>query len=176
MRRYSDYLDGPADDPSDFFWHLTVEDETGPYADPEQLGSVFVWTEKDATHWTAWWVRGREHRRLDGTRAEVVAWARRQEAGRRWIHEPDGPWYVPLAPVDGEPNGQLYQVDPDDLGTVYVAQIDEDYWQGSWQRGDEHRDVDGTRAEVLAWARGQTASQYLISNEGEGYVPLPLQD
>jgi hypothetical protein len=67
-------------------------------------------------------------------------------------------------------------LDPAYLGTVYVARIDGDDWDGSWQRGDEHREFSGPREEVVAWARAQTASQYLILDENQGYLSLPPHD
>ena len=68
--------------------------------------------------------------------------------------------------------------DPDDLGTVFVnvVQEDEDYWTAVWQLGQEHRDVNGSRAEVLAWARTQPAGRrWLFDQAVGGYVPLTGQ-
>jgi hypothetical protein len=166
---YRDYLPSGPHTPQDFFWHLTVEDERGRFADPERSASVFVWTERDEDHWTAWWVRGREHRNLCGTKAEVIAWARQQDAGHRWLHEPDGPIYLPLPPIDGLNSAAG--------GLVYAAPVDGDYWYASWQRGEEHRGIEDRRGKVLAWARAQPARWRLMLDESQGgYVPLPEQD
>lgn len=169
MDLYRDYLPPGPHDPHDFFWHLTVEDGTGDYADPERVGSVFVWTEPYWDHWMAWWIRDQERRHLEGTKAEVITWAREQDAGHRWLHEPDGPIYLPLPPFDG--------MDSVAGGVVYAAPVDGDYWYGSWQSGEEHRGMEGARGEVLVWARAQRARWRLILDESEGgYVPLPEQD
>ena len=157
---YSHYLpDGPHD-VHDYFWHLTVEDETGPYADPERLGSVFVRTEQDGEGWSAYWIRDQERHTKDGTRTEVVAWARQQDAGHRWLYEPDGPWYLPLPPPAADSDA-----------TVYVAHVDRDDWYASWQRGEEQRGLLASRDAVLAWARSQPADHRWLWDEGR-YTPL----
>src|SRR5690242_5310568 len=70
----------------------------------------------------------------------------------------------------------LDPVDPADRGTVFVGPLvaEEDYWSAVWQRGEEARHVDGTRSDVLRWAREQESSRILILDEGaKEYVPLP---
>jgi len=67
------------------------------------------------------------------------------------------------------------QLDPADRGAVFVNWIarEENRWTASWQRGDEHRSVDGTQDEVISWALAQDASNYWIfSSVADDFVPL----
>lgn len=64
--------------------------------------------------------------------------------------------------------------DEEGLGSVFVNWLDQDndMWVATWQSGERHRETSGTREQVLAWARNQTARYYWLFTE-DGYVPLP---
>jgi hypothetical protein len=65
--------------------------------------------------------------------------------------------------------------EPSYLGSVYVRRLPdgEDRWTGLWLRGRDKRTTEGTKAEVLRWARDQGAGHSSIYDEGQGdYVPL----
>ena len=61
-----------------------------------------------------------------------------------------------------------------EAASVFVNWVDadEDYWTGTWQRGSQHREFNGTREETLAWARAQEAEHRFIF-DGAAFVPLP---
>jgi hypothetical protein len=75
---------------------------------------------------------------------------------------------------DSEPSG--VETAPDDHGSVFVNWIvlEDDLWTATWQRGAEHRGLDGAnREEAIAWGLAQTASHYWIfSAEADDWVPL----
>jgi len=73
----------------------------------------------------------------------------------------------------------LPEPDPSDLGSVFMSAINkrEDYWCAAWQRGDDHRDVIGSREVAMAWARAQRASHYRTIDDVTGeWVPLTVGD
>lgn len=88
------YLEGVPFDPEDYAREVA---RAAVPLDSADQGSVFVnWIRSEADEWVAVWERGEEHRSLNGTRAEVVAWARAQEASRYWIFSSIADDYVPL--------------------------------------------------------------------------------
>ncbi|MGC5165261.1 hypothetical protein [Luteimicrobium sp. DT211] len=63
----------------------------------------------------------------------------------------------------------------DAQAAVFVnwIELDEDLWTATWQRGQESRDVNGTRDEVVAWAIAQDAeARWIFDADENGYVPL----
>lgn len=89
--------------------------------------------------------------------------------------------YLPEGdPAPSEPAPATPDPDPDDDGSVFVnwVSLEEDLWTATWQRGAEHRGLDGgTREQALAWARSQKASHYWIfSSEADDWVPLESRD
>jgi len=73
----------------------------------------------------------------------------------------------------------LPELDSSELGWVFVNSISkgEDLWIAVWQRGDDHRDVEGSRETVMAWALAQRASHYLIIDDATGkWVPFETGD
>ncbi len=64
-------------------------------------------------------------------------------------------------------------------GTVFVLRLSEGEWQGSWQdpEASDCDDVEGTKVEVLAWARSCPAARWVVySHLREEYLDLPADD
>ena len=74
--------------------------------------------------------------------------------------------------VDGE-------TPPEETGTVFVNRLSDGTFVGVWQGGDDHPgkaiDIEGSRDEVLRWARNCPAAKYFIFDEQlDDYIPLTL--
>jgi len=54
---------------------------------------------------------------------------------------------------------------------ITYVEAESDYCEATWARGDRVRSVEGSRAEVLAWAREHRADEYyLFDPKVERYV------
>ncbi|GMA24751.1 hypothetical protein GCM10025864_25100 [Luteimicrobium album] len=63
----------------------------------------------------------------------------------------------------------------DEQAAVFVnwVELGEDLWTATWQRGEESRDIHGSRDEVIAWAIAQDAgARWIFDATENGYVPL----
>lgn len=72
-----------------------------------------------------------------------------------------------LAPDLGDTDGPL--------GSVWVNWTDRetDRWWASWQRGEEHHEFDGSKAEAIAWALAHEASyRWIFDCEAGEFVEL----
>ncbi len=62
---------------------------------------------------------------------------------------------------------------------MFVLRLSESEWQGSWQdpEASDCDDVEGTKVEVLAWARSRPAERWVVySHLTEEYLDLPADD
>jgi hypothetical protein len=76
------------------------------------------------------------------------------------VGSPTGPQVPPTPPRPGH-------------GTVFVNTTVDGAWAASWQDGPRLADIEGERAEVVAWALAQPAENHLVfSAADDDYVPL----
>ena len=81
-------------------------------------------------------------------------------------------------PDDADFQAQVVQRVDDGLTRVYVnyMNIEEDQWIASWQTASDFSNFEGTRDQVITWARSQEADKYMIFDPAAGdYVPM-VQD
>lgn len=87
-------------------------------------------------------------------------------------------WSADRSSDPSEVAALVHAVPPDGTGTVFVNHCD-DQWTAVWQdESPTNMDsVDGTKDEVLAWARSRPAARHLVfSSETEDYVALGMTD
>jgi hypothetical protein len=57
-------------------------------------------------------------------------------------------------------------------GVIWIIEIESGMWHASWQGDPGYALFDGTREEVIAWAREQPAARMMISEGGQEHIPF----
>jgi hypothetical protein len=161
--RYADYLpdDGGRVDLADLIANTI-------YEDPEpRIWIAPLESDDPEGPWNASCQCGEDAEEFEGARDEVIAWARRTPAAKRYVRA--GGEDVTLSPEPGD------APPPPAAGpTVQVQGPNYDgRWVGIWFHHGQLEQFWGGQEEVIGWANSQPASRRRISIEGDDWRPMP---